>query len=238
MKCLIVAAGQGSRLREKADLKPLVPLAGMPLIEHVIARVHAAGIDEFLVVSGYRGTELRPELDAIAARRHVRLGHVVNDEWQRANGVSLLKGRPYLDEPFLLVMCDHLVDPDIVRILVKAPLEPGSVILAVDFNIDDPLNDPLDVTRVRCEGRRIRTIGKLLPDYNAFDTGIFLCSPGMFEALGQSQAAGDDTISGAMNVLAGWDRAFVLDIGDRLWVDVDDPVDFAKAETLLQSGRL
>lgn len=238
MKCLIVAAGQGSRLREKADLKPLVPLAGMPLIEHVIARVHAAGIDEFLVVSGYRGADLRPELDAIAARRHVRLDHVVNDEWRRANGVSLLKGRPYLDEPFLLVMCDHLVDPDIVRMLVETPLELGSVILAVDFNIDDPLNDPDDVTRVKSSEGRIERIGKLLPEFNCYDTGVFLCTPVMFNALRESQAAGDDSISGAMNVLSRWKKAYVLDIGNKLWIDVDDAIALGKAEELLDSGRL
>jgi 1L-myo-inositol 1-phosphate cytidylyltransferase len=38
MKCLIVAAGQGTRLREKGALKPLIPIRGKPLIEHVIAR--------------------------------------------------------------------------------------------------------------------------------------------------------------------------------------------------------
>ncbi len=55
MKGLIVAAGQGVRLRAKGDLKPLIPIKGTPLIECVIDRARRGGIDEFFVVSGYRG---------------------------------------------------------------------------------------------------------------------------------------------------------------------------------------
>ena len=238
MKCLIVAAGQGGRLREKSEIKPLVSLRGIPLIERVMDGARQAGVDEFLVVSGYRGAELRAALDAIAARTGRSIVHIVNDEWSRANGVSLLKAKPHLDGPFLLTMCDHLVDPQILRDLAALPAEPGRVVLAVDFAVDNPLHDPLDVTRVRCEAGRIRHIGKLLAEFDAFDTGVFLCTPVIFEALEESQRGGDDSISGAMNVLARWNRADVHDIGNRVWIDVDDPADFAKAERLLDTGRL
>ena len=238
MKCLIVAAGQGGRLREKSEIKPLVPLRGVPLIERVINGARRAGVDEFLVVSGYRGEELRAALDRFAARDGLSIGHIVNDEWSRANGVSLLKAKPHLDGPFLLTMCDHLVDPDIVRGLIALPVEPDRVVLAVDFAIDNKLIDPLDVTRVRCEAGRILRIGKLIPEFDAFDTGVFRCTPIIFAALEESQRGGDDSISGAMNVLALQGRAHVHDIGDRVWIDVDDLSDFAKAERLLDGGRL
>ena len=142
MKCLIVAAGQGARLREKGQLKPLIPLLGVPLIERVIARARSAGVAEFLVVSGYRGDELRAELDAFSAREGVRITHVLNEQWDRANGVSVSSARPYLDGPFLLSMCDHLLDPEILRSLMAAPYAPDTVTLAVDYNIEDPINDP------------------------------------------------------------------------------------------------
>jgi 1L-myo-inositol 1-phosphate cytidylyltransferase len=237
MKCLIVAAGQGTRLREKGALKPLIEIKGVALIERVIGRAQAAGVDEFFVVSGYRGEELRGQLDLIAARAGVPINHIVNTEWNRANGISVLSAKSYLDEPFLLTMCDHLVDPEIFRRLIAAPGAPDEVTLAVDFNIDSPLNDPEDVTRVKCSEGRIEHIGKVIRDYNAFDTGVFLCTTAMFAALGESQSRGDDSITGAMNVLAGWGKARVLDIGQKLWVDVDDPAAFAKAETLLESGQ-
>ena len=234
MKCLIVAAGQGTRLREKGGLKPLIPLRGTPLIEHVIARARQAGVSEFVVVSGYRGDELRRALDAVADRHAVDIVHAVNDDWRRANGVSVLAAKPLLSEPFLLSMCDHVVDPDIPRMLMAEPVEPDTVTLAVDFKIDDPLNDPDDVTRVRCSSGRIEAIGKSLVAFNALDTGVFLCTTAMFEALAESQAGGDDSISGAMNVLARRGKALVRDVGTRLWVDVDDPVGFGKADMLIE----
>jgi 1L-myo-inositol 1-phosphate cytidylyltransferase len=237
MKCLIVAAGQGTRLREKGVLKPLIPILGVQLIERVIARARSAGIEEFLVVSGYRGAELRADLDAFGARENIRITHIPNDRWDRANGVSVLSAKPYLDGPFLLTMCDHLVDPEIFRALINAPHAPDSVTLAVDRNLDSPLNDPLDVTRVLCADGRITHIGKVIREFNAFDTGVFHCTPAMFDALEASQAEGDDSISGAMNVLARWNKAYAFDIQDRLWIDVDDPAAFQKAETLLESGR-
>jgi 1L-myo-inositol 1-phosphate cytidylyltransferase len=237
MKCVIVAAGQGARLREKGELKPLIPIKGVPLIERVIGRARSAGVGEFLVVSGYRGDELRAALDAFSAREDIHITHVLNDEWDRANGVSLLKAKQHLDEPFLLTMCDHLVDPEIFRGLLSASAGPDTVTLAVDFNVDSPLNDPEDVTRVKCADGRIERIGKVIRDFNAIDTGVFLCCPIIFDALKESQAHGDDSISGAMTVLARWNKAHVFDIQDRLWVDVDDPVAFEKAERLLDSGR-
>ena len=190
------------------------------------------------MVSGYRGADLRRALDIFAGRETVSITHVVNDQWTRANGISVLAAKAEIDEPFLLTMCDHLVDPEIFRGLVSAPLQPGTVTLAVDFNIDNPLNDPDDVTRVKCADGRIEHIGKVIRDFNAFDTGVFLCTNIMFAALEASQAEGDDSISGAINMLARWRKAHIYDIGGRLWIDVDDPTAFKKAEALLETGQL
>ncbi len=238
MKCLIVAAGQGTRLREKGELKPLIPIRGVPLIERVITNGREAGIDEFLVVTGYRSEELQARLGEFSRRSGIHITRIFNRAWDRANGVSVLTAKQYLDEPFLLTMCDHLVDPEILRRLIQAKQEPNTVTLGVDFNIDNPLNDPEDVTRVKCEGERLLHIGKVIRDFNCFDTGVFRCTPAMFDALEESQIRGDDSISGAMNVLAEWGKARVFDIGDKLWVDVDDPIAFGKAEALLDEGRL
>ena len=238
MNCLIVAAGMGGRLREKGPSKPLIPVNGVRLLERVISRARSAGVERFFVVSGYRGDDVRAALDEFSAREGVPVVHIVNEEWQRANGVSVLKAKPFLDGPFLLSMCDHLVDPEILRGLMASTLEPDTVTLAVDFNVAGSINDLDDVTRVKCSNGRIEHIGKVIRDFNAIDTGVFLCTPVIFEALEASQAAGDDSISGAMNVLAGQGKARVFDIQDRLWLDVDDPASLHKAEGLLSSGRL
>jgi 1L-myo-inositol 1-phosphate cytidylyltransferase len=80
--------------------------------------------------------------------------------------------------------------------------------------------------------------GKVIKDFNAIDTGLFLCTPIIFDALEASFEAGDESISGAMSVLARWGKARTFDIGGRLWIDVDDPAAFAHTEKLIEEGRL
>jgi 1L-myo-inositol 1-phosphate cytidylyltransferase len=208
------------------------------LLERVICRAREAGVQRFFVVTGYRAEDVRAALDLLAARDGIPITHIHNDQWQRGNGVSVSKARPLLDGPFVLTMCDHLVDPAILRDLMASRLEPDTVTLAVDFNVTGSINDPEDVTRVLCSDGRIINIGKVIREFNAIDTGVFLCTPGMFDALQLSQDAGDDSISGAMKVLADQVKARVFDIKDRLWLDVDDPASLDKAEALLNSGRL
>mgnify|MGYP002525372883 FL=1 len=183
MKCLIIAAGKGHRLRSKGDSKPLVPLLGIPLIERVVRCAHEAGADEFFVVTGYQGESVRSFLGMLADRLDIRITSIINEDWEKENGISVLKARNFLKEPFLLLMADHLFDPSIVRNLFEQPLAKGGMALGVDTNMTNPLVDLEDVTRVRTEGGKIRDIGKNLKDYNGFDTGLFVCDPAIFDAL-------------------------------------------------------
>ena len=52
-KCLILAAGRGSRLASWGVPKPRIRLLGVPLIERVILTAQRAGLSEFTVVTGY-----------------------------------------------------------------------------------------------------------------------------------------------------------------------------------------
>ena len=235
MKCLIIAAGQGSRLRQRAESKPLVPLHGTPLIEHVIGAARKGGLDEFFVVSGYRGAPLRGHLDVVSARDSITIQHIVNDRWREPNGVSVLQAKDRLSEPFVLLMSDHLFDPTIVRDLLGQRLPKGGVILATDANLSNPLVDLEDVTRVYEEQGFIHEIGKGIDHYNAFDTGIFLCTPGLFQSLETSMHRDKDaSLSGGIRVLAESNLALSKNIDNRFWLDVDDSRTYVKAEVALE----
>jgi len=235
VKCLIIAAGQGSRLRQRAESKPLVPINGVPLIERVIGAACRGGANEFFVVSGYQGHLLRVHLDQVSIREAIPIHHVVNDRWREPNGVSVLQAKAILDQPFLLMMSDHLFDSHIVQDLLTQKLPGNSAILATDSNLYNPMVDIDDVTRVYQQDGVIREIGKGLTRYNAFDTGIFLCTPALFEALEVSMDRdGEASLSGGMRVLAETGRALSWDIGARFWLDVDDSRTYVKAEVALE----
>jgi choline kinase len=104
-------------------------------------------------------------------------------------------------------------------------------VLAVDRRLSNSLVDLDDVTRVETDGAgRIRRIGKNIQTYDAFDTGLFLASPALFDGIRADLAGGGSGgISGGMQKLADQGRAFVEDIGARFWLDVDDAVAFEHA---------
>ena len=229
MKCLIVAAGQGARLRAKGEVKPLIPLLGVPLIERVIRSAIEGGADEFYVVTGHQGEQVANFLKQLAKRLNVAVTLIQNDDWQKENGFSVLKARDVITEPFLLLMADHLFDSAIIQSLQKQPLNDGEVLLAVDTDINNPLVDMEDVTRVRIESGHILNIGKTIDDFNGFDTGLFLCTPAVFEALECAcEIHKDTTLSAAIRILATEKRAKSVQ-ACGFWIDVDDDKSFLKA---------
>jgi CDP-L-myo-inositol myo-inositolphosphotransferase len=234
MKCLILAAGRGSRLAQQGNSKPLIPLLGVPLIERVIRSACKAGADDFYVVIGFQGEQVRSFLDNLADRLGIPITTIANQDWEKDNGLSVLQARKYLHEPFLLLMADHLFDPTIAGRLMDSSLENGEIALCVDTDIRNSLVDMTDVTRIDSENGRIRNIGKGLADFNGFDTGIFLCTPSIFEAIERTMEEDNDTtLSGAVRRLAAGGRAKAIDAHGCFWIDVDDPAAFRKAEAAL-----
>ena len=132
MKCLIIAAGRGSRLSNKGNSKPLVPLLGLPLIERTILTARECGIYDFYVVTGYEGEKVRRYLDKLGQRTNTNITHVINEEWEKGNGISVLKARDLIKEPFILLMADHIFDYSILEGLKKEQISEDEIILAVD----------------------------------------------------------------------------------------------------------
>ena len=170
MKCLIIAAGRGSRLSTKSDLKPLVSLLGLTLIERAILTAQSCGLTEFYIVTGYNGQKVRTFLDKFSQEKNLNITHVINEDWEKENGLSVLKAKELLKENFVLMMVDHLFDRNILVELTQQQIQEGEVILAVDSNVNsNSLVDIDDVTKVHIEDGKILDIGKDVSEYNAFD---------------------------------------------------------------------
>lgn len=234
MKCLIIAAGRGSRISSRGDSKPLIPLLGLSLIERVILTAKKSGLTDFYVVTGYNGEKVRQYLDRFSQSRNINITLITNEEWENGNGISVLKAKKLLNENFILLMGDHIFDESILVKLKNERISDDEVMLAVDYNIEtNRLVDVDDVTRVLVEDNRISDIGKNIKKYNAYDTGIFLCSPAIFSAIEESLDDYDSSLSGGIRVLAGKGKAKTFDIKDDYWVDVDDAKTYKLAEKKL-----
>ena len=239
MKCLIIAAGQGTRLSKRGDSKPLISLLGLSLIERAILTAKRCGLSDFYVVTGYNGQKVRSFLDRFGKHKNIKITHLINEEWEKGNGLSVLKAKHLLDKNFILLMVDHLFDEKILEELQSQQIDGGEVILAVDYNINsNPLVDMGDVTKVYVEDKGIVDIGKDIHKYSAYDTGAFLCSPVIFTAIERSTARNNDSsLSGAIKILAEEKKAKAFDIRNKFWLDLDDEDTLKKAEKYML-GRL
>jgi choline kinase len=229
-QCLILAAGNGSRIASVAGgvPKPLVPLCGVPLLEHVMTSSREAGIERFVIVAGYRTDLIRRWLSD-RSMEDISVTLIENLEYHKANGVSALVAKTELNQPFLLLMSDHIFEPKTAKALLRQPLADDEVILAVDSKIDRVF-DLDDATKVQRKGNYIVGIGKDLPSYDALDTGMFLCSPALFDRLEAARKNGDCSLSDGMRRLAQDWKLRAFDIGDGHWQDVDSPQALAHAE--------
>lgn len=232
MEVLIIAAGAGSRLKNRFSPKPLIPIFGLCLIERIILRAKLAGITRFKIVVGYKGDRIVEKIGA-GDRYDVHVKYIFNSEWEKGNGVSVYKAKGFLKENFILLMSDHLFDDSILRDLMKIENEKDGCILCVDrklngdhFNIDD-------ITKVWVENEKVRGIGKELDQFNALDTGIFLCSSVIFDALEESISQGKYSLSAANQILSNRGKLKTFDIGGKFWIDVDDNEALKKAKKIL-----
>jgi choline kinase len=222
---VLLAAGEGSRLRTTAPLKPLCEVAGRSLLAHALEGLAEAGLKRAVVVLGYGADQIAAHI----AARHWPLAveTVTSSDYLRPNGTSVLAAEPLVGEDeALLAMCDHLVDPGLYRLVAEAGASAGAR-LGVDRCLESGWVDIEDVTRVHTASDRIIAIGKGLVPYDCFDTGVFAIGPPLFAAL---RGLESPSLTEGMRVLAGEGAALTVDCGELVWIDVDDQAALEKAE--------
>ena len=235
---LILAAGLGSRLRPQTRTpKPLTRVLGLTLAERVVCMLLDVGVRRFLVTLGHEAETVRAHISNIARRRGVTIDFIEAEDWEQGNGASALAAKGRTGEaPFFLVMIDHHFDPEIARALADDPPAPGEMCLAVDRD-KDAIFDLDDVTRVKIDDGRIKEIDKTLDDWDAGDTGVMLCTPGLFEGLERAAARNRHGLSDGLRELAGEGRARTVDVTGMPWIDVDTPEALREAERRLMHDQ-
>ena len=222
-------AGTGSRLRGSTDTiaKPLIPIAGRPLISYAIDSFDKVGVKTLHAVVGPNGDELAAALGPLLPS-HMRFHLIANPNWQRQNGISLLTAAGKVRAPFFLAMGDHLFESSILDQLI-AHADFSRLNLAIDKKIGS-IFDLDDAMKVQTQGNLITAIGKKLESYNAIDTGIFLCPEIMFDYLRRALRDDDCSLADGVRLMAADRNALAIEIGEAWWQDVDTPEMLARAE--------
>jgi 1L-myo-inositol 1-phosphate cytidylyltransferase len=238
---IVLAAGLGSRLGAATGptkLKPLLQVDGEALIVRVLKGMERMGCRKLIVVVGFGAEELKAELRA-HYRGQASLEFVTNRDFRKSNGLSVLAAREALrgHGSFILSMSDHLLGDSLMQLAAQhRPLHGGAALL-VDYRIDQVF-DLDDATKVVAEGPRLLKIGKQLSEYNCIDTGLFVGTRGLVDALQEiMNERGDASLSEGVARLAATEKMEVLDIGDGFWADIDTPEMLADAEQKLPTAR-
>lgn len=217
-KALVLAAGNGSRLIDN-NPKPLYNLLGLPLLARTLFALEKAHITDAYIVLGYEADKIRATIEK-NRRLKINLHWLENEDWQKPNGLSVLAAEDVLSEPFILAMCDHIFDPEILSLLQAEEEDTESIRLLVDYDVENVF-DLADATKVKVKDGRVKNIAKDLDDFNAVDTGFFLADPQLFAALNQTCRKGHYSLSEGVQIMADLGKVKAVDIQGHLWHDID-----------------
>jgi choline kinase len=235
-QAVILAAGLGSRLAKTADdIKPLKLVGGVSLIQRNIEHLAHFGIEEVIIVTGYHADILEAQLRKDCRDIPVKLTFVFNPDYKKSNGLSVLAAKSAIRGNFILTMADHIFEPEMLAHAVSIIPPKHGAILCVDYKLDEVF-DMDDATKVLVRDGKVASIGKKIPEYNAVDTGLFICTPTLFSALQQAadnSPIADCSLSEGIATLMKTGRMAVQDIGDMRWQDVDDDMMLNQAEHMV-----
>ena len=168
MKIIIPVAGIGSKLRPHTHTQPkaLVPVAGKPILAHIVDSLVAGGLKDFIFIIGYLGDKIE---DFITEKYPTINASFVVQEPREGTGHAVWLAHPYIkdNEPLLIVLGDTIVEFDL-----NAVISEKHSLLGVK-KVDDPRN--FGVSEIDPNGFISRLSEKpIIPKSNLALVGIYL----------------------------------------------------------------
>lgn len=243
MKAMIFAAGLGTRLKPLTDHLPkaLVPVAGRPMLEHVIGKLKAAGFDEIVINVHHFAGQIT---DFLRANDNFGLTVHISDETSRLldTGGGIKKAAPFFADgkPFLVHNVDILSDIDLKALydfhcmsgndatLLVSPRKTARYLL---FDTSDRLCGWVNKDTLQTKPDGFVYQPELQREY-AF-SGIHVLSPALFQAMG-------DEWTGKFSIMDFYlQTCRIARLGgcikeDLKLIDIGKPETLAKAEAFVK----
>jgi dTDP-glucose pyrophosphorylase len=240
MNAVLLAAGRGTRMGALTDStpKPLLPLRGRPIIEHILGGLHDAGVRRVAIVVGYLGNQIEAHLGD-----GKQLGlHIAYRRQDRADGTAkaLLLARDLLgNDPFVLSWGDIVVDRGEYAALLRRFAEsPCDAMLSVN-----PTDDPWRGAAVTIDaGGRVQSLVEKPPRGTSQtrwnNAGIFVFTNCIFEYAERLEpsARGEYELPQAVAKMVADGHVVRAHPITGFWSDLGTPEDLAAAETALADG--
>ena len=233
---VLLAAGEGTRLHPHTLDRPkcLVPVGGRPLLDRTLAALEAAGVEELVVVTGYREDVLRGFL---AGRAHrLRVTCVRNDEYAHTNNAySLWTARNSVHGGFVLLDGDLLFEPAVLTTLLATD---GEAALALERR--DDLGDE-EMKVLPGPGVTVAAVNKTMDPRSAIGESVGLArfsadaARALFARLAAQIAAGQRNVYYELafeELIAAGMQFNIGDVTGLLCMEIDTPDDLAAAHEL------
>lgn len=232
-KAIVLAAGRGTRMGDltKSLPKPMLPVAGRPMLEHILERLREAGISEVLIVTGYRAEVIEQHFRAYPLTLHFRRQQEINGTAKAA-----LLGRDFAaDAPFLFTFGDIFSEPADYRGISAALMDDAGTAAAVGVKY---VEDPWQGAAVYAQGGIVKRVvekpekGTSTTHWNS--AGLWTFRPAVFdylERVGLSSRGEYELTSGISLMLEAGERVVLYEIKGA-WKDVGRPEDLAAVEQI------
>ena len=181
MKAVVMAGGEGSRLRPLTSRypKPLVPVVGTPVIEHILRLLRDHGIRQVVVTLAYLGADVRNHLGD-GSELDMEIEYVVEDRPLGTAG-SVRNAASLLDETFLVISGDAMTDLDLTSVIYRHR-EREAMASIVLHQVPNPLEYGVVVTDDHGNVKRFLekpSWGEVFSDHA--NTGIYVVEPKVLE---------------------------------------------------------
>ena len=239
MKAVILAAGEGIRLRPLTLTRPkhLISIGGKPLLEHILDSLKANGLSEALIIVHYMADKLE-QFFGDGSRFGMEFKYSLQ---QGVRGTADAAGlaKSYVDEDFLLIYGDLVVASDVIKKIVSFHKEEKpAVTMAVA-----PVEHPEHYGIVKLKDSHVTDIvEKPSPEgapTNLANAGIYILSPEIFEKIEQTSPSKRDEreITDSLKLLIQKKRSVLaVRIPSEEWLDVGRPWDLLEANRRILSG--
>lgn len=226
MKAVILAAGRGTRMLPLTDRrpKPLVPVAGRPMLEHIVCGLASAGVDRVCLVIGWMGEQI-VEAFGDGKRLGVELTYVWQEQYGGTGAAVLLAEEFVGEDRFVLGWGDIIIPPENYRRMMAIYRdEQPDAMLAVN-RVDDPWEGAAVYVRDGLVERIVEKPPKGTATTNFNNAGLFVFGPELPRTLRDTELSerGELEVPSAIGTLLGAGvgiRAYEI---DGYWSDVARP---------------
>lgn len=226
---VIMAGGKGTRLRPYTENcpKPMLPVAGKPMLQHIIERARSQGFSRFLLSLNYLGDMIRDHFGNGSAFG-VTIAYVTEDEpLGTAGSLSLIDPRP--DTPFVVTNGDVLTDIDYRELLEFRERLDADAVMAV--RLYDWTN-PYGV--VEMEGVDITGFVEKPVTRSHINAGVYAFAPGALDHLAALRHCDMPTLFDRLRDAGGRTVAYPM---HEPWLDVGRPDDLEQANRKLGAEK-